>query len=275
LLEPSLVAALVSCCPALPPLFPPLRGCRGRSPSGVRRGPRFAFFCKRTCDRVLRDNPGTQRPAALDKLVQTYVNPRIEQSPSSFATALADMDALANRDGIPHTFMTITMNKTGVHRAQEYSNFDTFLTNWCIKSWKHAPVELGKHFIAKWQAMWYRFCLAGPKLLGNIKDFAIRYETQSRGSLHVHVIIWNTSDAEASKAHEHITSNSSTVMHDQNNAQSLQHVSDPLMQRLAIIMLHKNQHSCRYSDGSPRDCVKRDGTCSLHFPVPIHTSKIP
>jgi hypothetical protein len=70
---------------------------------------------KRTYDRVLRDNPGTQRPAALDNVVQTYVNPRIEQSPRSFATALADLEALANRDGMPHTFMTITMNETGVH----------------------------------------------------------------------------------------------------------------------------------------------------------------
>jgi hypothetical protein len=32
------------CCPALPALLPLLRECRGQSPSGVRRGPRFVFF---------------------------------------------------------------------------------------------------------------------------------------------------------------------------------------------------------------------------------------
>jgi hypothetical protein len=45
--SPSLVAAVVPCCPALPGLLPPLRGLQGRSPPQVRRGPRFAFFFKR------------------------------------------------------------------------------------------------------------------------------------------------------------------------------------------------------------------------------------
>jgi hypothetical protein len=35
---------LFPCCPALPTPLPSLRACRGRSPSGVRRGPRFALF---------------------------------------------------------------------------------------------------------------------------------------------------------------------------------------------------------------------------------------
>jgi hypothetical protein len=53
------------------------------------------------------------------------------------------------------------------------------------------------------------------------------------------------------------------------------HANDSLMHRLATVMYHKNQHSCRYSDGSPRDCLKQDGTCAFHFPVPIYTSKVP
>jgi hypothetical protein len=45
LLAPFLTAAILfPCCTALPTLLPPLRGCRGRSASGVRRGPRFALF---------------------------------------------------------------------------------------------------------------------------------------------------------------------------------------------------------------------------------------
>jgi hypothetical protein len=44
-----------------------------------------------------------------------------------------------------------------------------------------------------------------------------------------------------------------------------------LLSRLATIMNRKNQHSWRYSNGSPRDCLKPDGTCAFHFPVHIHT----
>jgi hypothetical protein len=97
---------------------------------------------KRAHDRVLRETPGTCRPVAQDKLVQTYVSPHVEYSPRFFATALADLEALTNRNGISHTFMTITMNETGAHRAQEYRNVDTLLANWCGKSWKHTPVGL-------------------------------------------------------------------------------------------------------------------------------------
>jgi hypothetical protein len=43
-LTTSNIATLVACCPALPPLLPPLRGRRSRSPPGLKRGPRFAFF---------------------------------------------------------------------------------------------------------------------------------------------------------------------------------------------------------------------------------------
>jgi hypothetical protein len=48
-----------------------------------------------------------------------------------------------------------------------------------------------------------------------------------------------------------------------------------LLHRLATIMKHKNQHSCRYSNGSPRDCLKPDGTCAFRFPVPLHTCTTP
>jgi hypothetical protein len=174
---------------------------------------------------------------------------------------------------MPHTFMNITMNETGIYRAQEYTTVDSSLTNWCNKTWNHAPVELGRHFIAKWNVIWHRFCLSGPKLLGSIKDYAIRYETQSRGSLHVHVILWNTSDEEAALVHQHIVSCiPDTILQEPCHND---HANDYLMHRLATIMRHKNQHSCRYSDSSPRDCLKQDGTCAFHFPVPIHTSKVP
>jgi hypothetical protein len=54
----------VSYCPALPPLLPPLRVCRGRSPSGVRRGPRFAVFFNFSFSLTLNSAAGLQIPVA-------------------------------------------------------------------------------------------------------------------------------------------------------------------------------------------------------------------
>jgi hypothetical protein len=51
------IAALVPCCPALPPVLPSLRGCRSRSPPEVRRGRRFAlFFTSRAVKCKLQDS---------------------------------------------------------------------------------------------------------------------------------------------------------------------------------------------------------------------------
>jgi hypothetical protein len=45
LLAPSLIATLFPCRTTLARFLPPLRGYRGRSPPGVRRGSRFDFVC--------------------------------------------------------------------------------------------------------------------------------------------------------------------------------------------------------------------------------------
>jgi hypothetical protein len=82
--------------------------------------------------------------------------------------------------------------------------------------------------------------LIRTQLHGTIKDYAARYATQSRGSLHVHVIVWNISDEDAAMACEHIVSCiPDTVMHEACDCQNL-HGNDYLRHRLATITHYKN-----------------------------------
>lgn len=53
-----------------------------------------------------------------------------------------------------------------------------------------APVECNRAFINRFETVLSDHILSGDKILGDVVDYAIRYECQGRGSLHVHMCIW-------------------------------------------------------------------------------------
>ena len=53
-----------------------------------------------------------------------------------------------------------------------------------------APVECNRAFINRFETVLADHILDGDKILGDVADYAIRYECQGRGSLHVHMCVW-------------------------------------------------------------------------------------
>ena len=64
-------------------------------------------------------------------------------------------------------------------------------------SWKDLTVECTTLFHARVQKFMQEILLIGPKILGTIDQYVIRYELQSRGSVHAHIHLWmNSVDVE-------------------------------------------------------------------------------
>jgi hypothetical protein len=63
-------------------------------------------------------------------------------------------------------------------------------------SWKHAPVECTRHFKKRLDRFLANFVTQKNQktqcqnVLGSVKQYMIRYESQDRGPLHVHMLLW-------------------------------------------------------------------------------------
>ena len=128
----------------------------------------------------------------LDKLVKNRVSDKVPGSPATFKKAKRDLDALVREAGMGHYFVTITMNETGAFASQEYTNIDAIMKAWLNGSdWRDAPVECNRAFVARFETLLREYILDDThRIFGDVKDYALRYECQGRGSLHVHMVIW-------------------------------------------------------------------------------------
>jgi hypothetical protein len=197
----------------------------------------------------------------------------LESSPAFFRRAKRDLDTLVRELGLPSHFVTITMNECGTLRGVEYGCIDDIMHHWDASfDWRDAPVECNRAFIARFEHVLQHYILHGPKILGPVADYAVRYECQGRGSLHVHMPIWLKTAADVHALDNRIVA---YVPADFDvSTQSFMPPQDALLHRLYTFAIRKQQHTCRNPEGGSKGCI-RDGHCKLLFPQPLHNSSTP
>lgn len=128
----------------------------------------------------------------LDKLVKHRLPDKVANSPAFFKKAKRDLDGLVRECGMASHFLTLTMNETGHHASVEYRNIADIMQAWHASfEWRDAPLECNRAFIARFELILQEYILDDRhRILGNVADYAVRYECQGRGSLHVHMVIW-------------------------------------------------------------------------------------
>jgi hypothetical protein len=174
--------------------------------------------------------------------------------------------------GLPSHFITLTMNETGEYRSKEYEHIDDIMQTWdAAFTWGEAPIECNRAFIARFKAIFHDHILAGNQILGPVKDYAIRYECQGRGSLHVHICI-RLADAQAVAALDQRIIAYVPAEHD---GTSFIPPAEPLQARLFRHALNKQQHRCRATSSTGAKACLRDGHCKLLFPQPLHQDTVP
>ena len=71
----------------------------------------------------------------------------------------------------------------------EYLAIDAFMQRF-HRSWHDAPIECNRAFIARFKAIFNAYILSENGIVGNVLHYARRFESQARGSLHAHVLLW-------------------------------------------------------------------------------------
>lgn len=178
----------------------------------------------------------------LDRLVKHRIPESIEGSPTYFKKSKRDLDTMVRELGLPSLFIAITMNESGDHRGFEYTMIDEAMKSWNAASdWQDAPIECNRAFIARLDHVLHNFTLVGPRVLGHVKDYAIRFECQRRGSLHVHMCIW-LDETDVSSLDERIIACVPTAY----NTTTGEFIEPPdlLLKRLYIHAILKQQHQC-------------------------------
>jgi hypothetical protein len=122
----------------------------------------------------------------------------------------------------------------------------------------------------------HRYILHGAQVLGPVSAYAIRFECQGRGSLHVHMCIWLDNATAITLLDERICAFVPAAWNSTaNNGQGdFIPPTDSLLHRLYTHVVHKQQHTCRHENGNAKSCM-RDGYCRLHFPHLLHESRTP
>ena len=104
---------------------------------------------------------------------------------------LQDLLAMVEQFGMPYFFLTLTANEMSSLRWEEVIHIEDIAnTIHPSMSWKDCPVECAILFHARVQKFMHDVLLSGPKVLGTIDQYVIRYELQSRGFVHAHIILW-------------------------------------------------------------------------------------
>jgi hypothetical protein len=93
--------------------------------------------------------------------------------------------------GMPHFFHTFTADETNFLRWEKVTHMeDIAKTIDPLMSWEDRHVECVTLFYACVENFMHDVLLYGPKFLGMIDQYVIRYELQSRGFVHAHIILW-------------------------------------------------------------------------------------
>lgn len=197
----------------------------------------------------------------------------VQYSPSWWRHKLNDLTAITKEKGLPHYFLTLTVDNTSELKWEEYKSMENILENLNehqrtrrkkfrklgIADAQPEAAALFHHRVTNFMNM---FILGGQKALGDITHHVTRYEMQGRQALHAHILLW--SNPEDVKKHEQeITRDILMELDAHGNWVAPDPKINPVKHKLHNIVARKNMHRCK-----PKLCGKKR-PCKLGFPYGI------
>jgi hypothetical protein len=173
---------------------------------------------------------------------------------------------------LPHFFLTLTCDEVTKLRWDEYDTLDDFMSNFNEDaSWKDCPVECARLFHDRVTAFMKEHILStNHPVLGDVKHFLLRYESQHRGSLHAHILLWIDPmqiDAISQEICPSMLVRWEPDPHTPGHHVRVDPMPDtPEADLLQLVQL-KQMHQCRFT---PRGCRDNNRPCSYKFPYPTN-----
>jgi hypothetical protein len=214
-------------------------------------------------------HPNCTDDEALKHLLRYSVPPDVAGSPAWHSRNLKDLLHMVSEFGMPSFFLTLTADEASPLKWDEIHDLEHFLHRFNASfTYKDAPVECTRHFVARVQAFMRDFLMdnaKSAKLLGRITHSLTRYECQGRGSLHSHIILWCHADDLEATANEIVAAipgehNASTNRFDP--------PTDPTLLQLYNLVVNKHMHVC-----TDAGCRHNSHNCKYGYPFNAQYSR--
>ena len=129
---------------------------------------------------VKQKYPHMTKQDVLQHITKYNLPSSIQGTPRWHKSHLQDLLAMVKKFGMPHFFLTLTTGETSSLRLEEVTNIEHIAkTIYPSMSWKDCPVACATLFHAHVEKFMHDILLSGPKILGTIGQYVIRYELQS------------------------------------------------------------------------------------------------
>jgi hypothetical protein len=221
-----------------------------------------------------KQHPESKPIDAMRQVTKRTIPSALVGSPAYHRKALQDLLAMVNEYGLPSFFLTLTSDELSEYRWTEYENLEDFLERYLNpSSWTDAPVECARLFHDRVEGFMHNFILDDKhRLLGRVLHYVTRYESQHRGSLHAHILLWVDERDIESVAMEITASYPGRVMpslEDENKYIRIPPTPSSVEEHLYYLVARKQMHKCDYG---PNGCCAKDKTCKYMFPSPPNLS---
>jgi hypothetical protein len=148
-------------------------------------------------ERRARGDPDDGGQEAWSSVVRWRLPPTLPGTPSYFRRQLNEVRAITAKLGMASHVLTLTQNDNSNDRWPEFNEMES-LESMYVKehygtgSFRDMPVEGARLFRARFYAWFNAMVLdpKGPRIYGKVIAYVIRFESQYRGSMHVHVLLW-------------------------------------------------------------------------------------
>ena len=219
-----------------------------------------------------------KRPDAADTdivrdLIKHQALKPIPGTPAYFRNQRKTLEHMCSVHGMPHLFVTLTAADTPSFKWREYEELLAMMPDLVEDpDISQVPVECARLFHERLQLLMQQ-CIApsdGTGMFGRVVEWTIRYETQMRGTLHAHILLWvHADDVEGAcnsiradvPGHYHPATNGFTPFSD-----------SEYDQRLLYLVKRLQMHRCT-PDGCQHN--QRGHRCQYGFPFPTQAELQP
>ena len=213
----------------------------------IRQSVQLLKEISQTClDREIKQtkqtHPNMNDAEVLQHVTKYNLPSSIEGSPRWHKFQLQDLLAMVEKFGMLDFFLTLTVDEASSLRWKEITHMEHMVQKIDASlTWKDCPVECAILFYARLKKFMHSYILSGPRILGYVKEYVLRYEIQFRGSLHAHIILWIENSDVEHIANE-ITATVPAVF--DTTLKKFLEPTDPHQNRLFKEVMQKQLHSC-------------------------------
>lgn len=147
----------------------------------------------------LRDkNPGDTDAQIFKRAVKKLSPPSVPCTPGYYRRILQDLLTYTANCGMPHLFVTATADEVSEIRWCCIDDLEQFINQKILQglTWQDVPIECARLFHDRFTNLMHDHILLedGSGIFGRVRAHMARYESQGRGSLHVHMLLWLHAD---------------------------------------------------------------------------------